>query len=77
MKFFNKKKCDNCGAKDHLIPIEPILPEPDELDLHLFLCEPCLVDFSTPNLDYLYRAITPERPVLKQFDNNDYKESLR
>ena len=39
----------------------------------LFLCEPCIADLGDTDLDYLYRALTPKRPALKQ----DYKESLK
>ena len=76
MKFFNKKKCDNCGSHSHLRPIQT---RSDGVfrDEGLFLCEPCIADLGDTDLDYLYRALTPERPALKQFDNNHYKESLK
>lgn len=75
MKIVNKifrRKCDNCGSRSHLRPIQTG-SEGIFNDEGLFLCEPCLVDYSEPDLDYLYRALTPKRPALKQ----DYKESLK
>ena len=75
MKIVNKifrRKCDNCGSRSHLKPIQTG-SEGIFNDEGLFLCEPCLADFSEPDLDYLYRALTPKRPALK----HDYKDSLK
>jgi len=75
MKIVNKifrRKCDNCGSRNHLRPIrtgsEGIFNNEG-----LSLCEPCIADLGDTDLDYLYRALTPKRPALKQ----DYKESLK
>jgi hypothetical protein len=39
MRFLSRRKCDNCGIKDHLVPIQT------EIDKEgLFLCEPCHAD---------------------------------